>query len=182
MQLYQVDPGQYRQCDKFASENNARLEVVSMSVQKEGDTTFDAYDEDSQQQQDKPKTADRSKAQSVAEQSTLADQFHKLGAPKAGESADEGLGRSPEGLGGSAKEPASSGTGVGDKAGKKRMRCNTCAADCGEAKEYRDHFKSEWHKHNLKRKMINLPPLSAQECEVDPDIVEVKSDLDQYSR
>ena len=177
MQLYQVDPGQYRQCDKFASENNARLEVVAMSVQKEGDTTFDAYDEDSQQQ-DKSKTADRSKAQSGAEQSTLADQFHKLG-PKTG-SADVGLGRSSEGLG-SANEPANSGIGAVAKA-RKQMRCNTCAADCGEAKEYREHFKSEWHKHNLKRKMINLPPISAYECEADPDIVEVKSDLDQYSR
>ena len=178
MQLYQVDPGQYRQCDKFASENNARLEVVAMSVQKEGDTTFDAYDEDNQQQ-DKSKSVDRTKAHNGADQTTLADQFHNLGASKAGPT-DEGLGRGSEGVG-SAKEPTNTGTGVGTKTAK-QMRCNTCVADCGEAKAYREHFKSEWHKHNLKRKMINLPPISAHECEADPDIVEVKSDLDQYSR
>ncbi|XP_056160986.1 uncharacterized protein LOC130135548 [Syzygium oleosum] len=34
----------------------------------------------------------------------------------------------------------------------KQNKCSTCNALVGAAKQYREHFKSDWHKHNLKRK------------------------------
>ena len=63
----------------------------------------------------------------------------------------------------------------------KQQKCNTCTAFVGDAKEYREHFKSEWHKHNMRRKTRQLPPLSAEECKGDMEIVESKADLKDYS-
>ncbi|XP_021675732.2 uncharacterized protein LOC110661414 isoform X2 [Hevea brasiliensis] len=63
----------------------------------------------------------------------------------------------------------------------KQHKCNTCNAFVGDAKQYRDHFKSEWHKHNLKRKTKQLPPLTAEECLADVDLDDSKADLKEYS-
>ncbi|KAK1436451.1 hypothetical protein QVD17_02231 [Tagetes erecta] len=59
--------------------------------------------------------------------------------------------------------------------------CTTCDALVGDAKQYREHFKSDWHKHNLKRKTRQLPPLSAEECTADMEITDSKTDLSEYS-
>lgn len=63
----------------------------------------------------------------------------------------------------------------------KKQKCNTCNAFVGDAKEYREHFKSEWHKHNMRRKTRQLPPLSAEECMGDMELVDSKADLKDYS-
>ncbi|CAL1362785.1 unnamed protein product [Linum trigynum] len=64
----------------------------------------------------------------------------------------------------------------------KQNQCSTCNAVVGDAKEYREHFKSDWHKHNLKRKTRNLPPLTADECSAaDVDLGDSRADLKDYS-
>lgn len=63
----------------------------------------------------------------------------------------------------------------------KQNRCSTCDAVVGDAKQYREHFKSEWHKHNLKRKTRQLPPLTAEECLADMEVSDLKEDLKEYS-
>lgn len=65
--------------------------------------------------------------------------------------------------------------------GVKQTKCSTCNALVGDAKQYREHFKSEWHKHNMKRKTRNLPPLSAEECSADVELDDSKDDLKEYS-
>lgn len=63
----------------------------------------------------------------------------------------------------------------------KQNKCSTCNALVGDAQQYRDHFKSDWHKHNLKRKTRKLPPLSAEECFADSEIGDSRADLKYYS-
>lgn len=63
----------------------------------------------------------------------------------------------------------------------KQNKCSTCNAFVGDAKQYREHFKSEWHRHNLKRKTKNLPPLSAEECLAGMEFNDSKDDLKEYS-
>ncbi|KAK9735050.1 hypothetical protein RND81_04G180500 [Saponaria officinalis] len=63
----------------------------------------------------------------------------------------------------------------------KQSKCSTCNALVGDAKQYREHFKSEWHKHNLQRKTRSLPPLSAEECLADVEFGSSKEDLKEYS-
>lgn len=68
---------------------------------------------------------------------------------------------------------------VGDV--KQQSKCSTCNAYVGDTKQYREHFKSEWHKHNLRRKTKQLPPLSAEECMGDMEISDSRADLKDYS-
>ncbi|KAL0438180.1 UNVERIFIED_CONTAM: Ribosome maturation protein SBDS [Sesamum latifolium] len=74
----------------------------------------------------------------------------------------------------SAKDGSSQGEG-------KQQKCSTCNAFVGDAKEYREHFKSEWHKHNLRRKTRQLPPLAAEECMADLELGDSRADLKDYS-
>ncbi|KAG8389783.1 hypothetical protein BUALT_Bualt01G0014400 [Buddleja alternifolia] len=74
----------------------------------------------------------------------------------------------------SAKDGSSNGEG-------KQQKCSTCDAFVGDVKKYREHFKSEWHKHNLRRKTRQLPPLTAEECMADLEIGDSKADLKNYS-
>lgn len=63
----------------------------------------------------------------------------------------------------------------------KQQKCSTCNALVGDAKAYREHFKSEWHKHNLRRKTRQLPPLTAEECMADLEVGDSRADLKDYS-
>ncbi|XP_040998532.1 ribosome maturation protein SBDS [Juglans microcarpa x Juglans regia] len=63
----------------------------------------------------------------------------------------------------------------------KQNKCSTCNAFFGDSKEFRDHFKGEWHKHNVKRKTRQLPPLTEEECMVDPEVGDSRADLKEYS-
>lgn len=63
----------------------------------------------------------------------------------------------------------------------KQNKCSTCNAFVGDSKQFRDHFKSDWHKHNLKRKTRQLPPLTEEECLADLEICDSKADLKEYS-
>ncbi|EHA8586607.1 putative ribosome maturation protein SBDS [Cocos nucifera] len=63
----------------------------------------------------------------------------------------------------------------------KQNRCSTCDAVVGDAKQYREHFKSKWHKHNLKRKTKQLPPLTAEECSTDIEVGDLMVDLKKCS-
>ncbi|KAL6522147.1 hypothetical protein OROMI_032024 [Orobanche minor] len=64
---------------------------------------------------------------------------------------------------------------------QKQQKCSTCDAFVGDAKQYREHFKSEWHKHNLRRKTRQLAPLTAEECNADVELYDSKADLNEYS-
>lgn len=73
-------------------------------------------------------------------------------------------------------------TSGGSAAGEgKQNRCSTCNAVVGDSNQFREHFKSDWHKHNLKRKTQNLPPVTEEECLTDIEIVDSKADLKDYS-
>ncbi|GAB2281247.1 hypothetical protein Dimus_015852 [Dionaea muscipula] len=72
-------------------------------------------------------------------------------------------------------------TSQNDVSEVKQSKCSTCNALVGDAKQYREHFKSEWHKHNLKRKTRNLPPLTAEDCLTHVELDESKEDLKDYS-
>lgn len=63
----------------------------------------------------------------------------------------------------------------------KQNKCSTCNALVGDTRQYREHFKSDWHKHNLRRKTRQLAPLTAEECMADMDMGDSKADLKEYS-
>ncbi|KAH1213572.1 Ribosome maturation protein SBDS [Glycine max] len=64
---------------------------------------------------------------------------------------------------------------------QKQNKCSTCNVSFDDSKLYREHHKSEWHKHNIKRKTRQLPPLTEEECMADMELGDSKSDLKDYS-
>ena len=42
------------------------------------------------------------------------------------------------------------------------LSCNTCGGSFLDKQAHRDHFKSEWHRHNLSRKLENKAPVDEQ--------------------
>lgn len=63
----------------------------------------------------------------------------------------------------------------------KQNKCNTCNVSFEDSKLYREHHKTDWHKHNMKRKTRQLPPLTEEECTADMELGDSKSDLKDYS-
>lgn len=41
--------------------------------------------------------------------------------------------------------------------------CISCGVILATSNEQREHYKSEWHRYNLKRKVVNLPPVTIDE-------------------
>lgn len=44
-----------------------------------------------------------------------------------------------------------------------KFKCSTCEKGFDEAKEHREHFRSDWHRYNMKRKNRNLPIMTEEE-------------------
>ena len=58
------------------------------------------------------------------------------------------------------------GGGGGGGGGGKRLACNTCRVDFGDAKDYREHYRTDWHRYNLKLKEKGGGPVSEKEFAV----------------
>ena len=43
------------------------------------------------------------------------------------------------------------------------LTCVTCNVAFKEAELHRAHYKSDWHRYNLKRKVADLPAITAQD-------------------
>uniref|UniRef100_A0A0C9QM00 TSA: Wollemia nobilis Ref_Wollemi_Transcript_25443_1397 transcribed RNA sequence n=1 Tax=Wollemia nobilis TaxID=56998 RepID=A0A0C9QM00_9CONI len=167
----QIEPGYFRDCDTIVRECKGRLEILSVSVHKEGDLRVDEYDdEDASTRNLSISELERNESPSQVKELTVSMQNTTIAGDDS--SSDRNF---------STREEASSGGAGIKQIGKKGQRCTTCNAIVGEAKEYRDHFKSDWHKHNLKRKTQQLPPLSAEECLVDREVIDLQNDLHDYS-
>lgn len=174
-QVCKIDPGHFRECDTLVRELQGTLEVVSMAVQGEGESNIDDFNDD-----DDYNAAHVSHVDEERLAQRLRDSASVSGAStvQAGSDAEARI-VTP----GSSSNAASKGSASGDSStGVKQQVCKTCNRVVGDAKQYREHFKSDWHKHNLKRKMGGLPPLSAEECLADTDVDYGINDRDQYSR
>ncbi|CAL2275976.1 unnamed protein product [Prunus armeniaca] len=166
--ICELDPGFYRDCEGLMMKLHGRYEVLALSVHAEGDTVIDQYDD----HEDEPSHSLNESSDfdlSKKKETTDSDLLKK-------ELADPVLKLSNE----MQKQSISTGKGTVASEGKQN-KCNTCNAFVGDSKQYRDHFKSEWHKHNLKRKTRQLPPLTEDECAADVEMDDHKADLKDYS-
>ncbi|VVB08428.1 unnamed protein product [Arabis nemorensis] len=155
----EIEPGLYRECDSLVRKMQGRLEILAASVHAEGDTSMDHYNEhdDMALQTMKPLLPAGSETTE-----DLSDPVIELS--KKMQKQEIGTGNRKQ-EGGELKE----------------TKCSTCNTFVGEAKQYREHCKSDWHKHNLKRKTRKLPPLTAEECLGEIDMDDSKADLKDYS-
>lgn len=72
-------------------------------------------------------------------------------------------------------QTATSASGGGGDAEKKSRQCSTCGGDFGaDMAKYREHFRSEWHRYNLKVKSKKMATVSEDEFNaLDPEDVKV---------
>lgn len=174
-----IKPGHFRECDALVRELQGTLEVVSMAVQGEGESSIDDFNDD-----DDYNAAHVNHI--VEDEDRLAQRLRDSASVSSTSAQGTGIGsdaaevrRTP---GTNANAPTTSKDSAPADGGIKQQVCKTCNREVGDAKQYREHFKSDWHKHNLKRKMSGLPPLSAEECLADSDVDYGINDRDQYSR
>jgi len=59
---------------------------------------------------------------------------------------------------------ATTGTTIAAATTTTSSKCNTCGGSFPDAASYRAHFKSEWHRYNLNRKMKSLPIVPTEEA------------------
>lgn len=55
-----------------------------------------------------------------------------------------------------------------------KKSCNTCGGSFEDNNEYRNHFRSDWHRHNLKLKMKGLPLIPSEQEFLQLDINELE--------
>jgi len=149
LQVCEVEPGCFRDCDALVRNLQGRLDMLAVSAQLDGDANVDHYED-----------TEALRSYEESNSSNETDLTVRL---------SEGL-----------KKQSISTESTGEEQVKKN-RCTTCDAIVGDARQYREHFKTEWHKHNLKRKTRQLPPLTAEECMTDMELGELKADLKEYS-
>lgn len=165
-----MDPGFFRDCDSYVRNMQGRLEILAVSVHAEGDTHVDNYDD----HDDVPLHLPKESAVSVPSHfSKDTADFMQSQLPKESESVLQLTEKMK-------KQTISSGNG-NTEGEVKQNKCSTCNAFVGDSKQYREHFKTDWHKHNLKRKTRQLPPLTAEECLADMELDDSKADLKDYS-
>lgn len=168
----QVEPGHFRECDAFVRDSLGRLEVVSMAVQKEGDGNVEDYADDHVAGAPSSNVSNTADAVVLKRAVELPHDNHLP--PVNPQPVQTVTIINSQGK----EESPGVSTSIGDR--NKQLRCNTCNAEVGNATQYREHFKSDWHKHNLKRKVIHLPPLSSEEWLLDTDILDNVNDLNEY--
>ncbi|KAJ9560406.1 hypothetical protein OSB04_005566 [Centaurea solstitialis] len=148
----EMDPGLFRDCDALVRNLQGRSEILAISVHGEGDIHGDRYEG----HEEVPSSSIQSK-KPTPEEDVVVQLSEKVQKQTLNTNSNETEGQ------------------------VKQTKCSTCDAFVGDAKQYREHFKSDWHKHNLKRKTRQLPPLSAEECRADDEMGDSKSDLNEYS-
>lgn len=173
-----IDPGHFRECDTLVRELQGTLEVVSMAVQGEGESNIDDFNDD-----DEYNAVHVSHV--VEDENHLAQRLRD--SASLSKSSGQGSGTTSDaaevrGVRTNVIASTASGGSAPADSSVKQQVCKTCNREVGDVKQYREHFKSDWHKHNLKRKITGLPPLSAEECLADTDIDYGINDRDEYSR
>eukprot|EP00899_Mesostigma_viride_P010114 jgi/Mesvir1/19103/Mv12850-RA.1 len=154
-----IDPGSFRGMETFVQEGvggAGLVEVLSLSVHEEGDTHI-GLDGD-QVRKDGPAGA------------SIATPIGASGDGVAGEGSLRDTTAGMQALsvqGGGARAASMAGGNAAAAAATSKLKCGTCNISFESPPQHREHFKSEWHRHNLKRKMKELPPLTEAECLAD---------------
>ncbi|MCL7051092.1 hypothetical protein MKW94_005346 [Papaver nudicaule] len=179
----EIEPSLYRVCEALVRNLHGRLEMLAVSVHFQKDTNVDHYDDHEDfiepnhhhptvslntAELDEIKLSEELQKQSISTVSNGTDKVVSAVNDDAEKNTAE-------------KNAAEKNAAEAEVVEVKQSKCSTCNAFVGDVKQYREHFKSEWHKHNLRRKTRQLPPLTADECLESIDMSDGKSDLKEYS-
>ena len=139
--VFLVEPGMYRRVAEIVGDAKGRLEVLEMAAVDESDSATPAPMSVSMSAMDKTPDDTRDDGNSATSSGTsnTAQQQQQQ------------------------KGKASSGTRGGVLSSK--MRCTTCLIAFSSPQAHREHFKSDLHRVNIKRKSRGEEPVGEEECE-----------------
>lgn len=60
---------------------------------------------------------------------------------------------------------------IPNKDGKMSFTCISCHVAFKEASIQREHYKTDWHRYNLKRKVVDLPPVTAEGKQINYNVL-----------
>ncbi|RZC62290.1 hypothetical protein C5167_024071 [Papaver somniferum] len=141
----EIAPSLFRDCDALVRNYHGRVEILAVSVHFEKDANVDYYDGNEDVVEPCHHTAELDVIK-------LSERLQKQSISTVNDGAAE-------------KKLNAEVVEV------KLNKCNTCHVFIlGDIKQYREHFKSEWHKCNVRRKTRQLPPLTAEECALEDTV------------
>lgn len=149
--MCEIEPSLFRECDALVRSMQGRLEILSISAHTEGDGQVEGNNDT----EDYPSTSTKDPEPFNTE--AVSQLSEKMG-----------------------KHQISS-TSKGEDQGVKQKLCTSCNVSFGDAKQFREHSKTDWHKHNMVRKTRNLPPLTQEECLTEMQFEDDKDDLKDYN-
>lgn len=56
-------------------------------------------------------------------------------------------------------------SGIVDQTGSDSITCSFCKINFTDSAQQRQHYKSDWHRYNLKQKLKSLEPISEENFE-----------------
>jgi ribosome maturation protein SDO1 len=147
----EIEPSLFRECDALVRKMQGRLEILAISAHTEGDSQVETNDHT----EDYPSTFTNDPETFNTE--SIAQLGEKMGRHQI------------------------SSTSKVEEQGVKQKLCTSCNVSFGDAKQFREHSKADWHKHNMARKTRNLPPLTQEECSTEIQFGNSKDDLKDYN-
>lgn len=149
--MCEIEPSLFRECDALVRKMQGRLEILAISAHTEGDTQVETNDN----AEDNPSTFTKDPEPFNTE--SVAQLGEKMGRHQI------------------------SSTSKGEEQGVKQKLCTSCNVSFGDAKQFREHSKTDWHKHNMARKTRTLPPLTKEECLTEMQFGNGRDDLKDYN-
>ncbi|KAJ4802295.1 Ribosome maturation protein SBDS [Rhynchospora pubera] len=147
----EIEPSLYRECDALVRNMKGRLDILAVSAHTEGDAQVESSDDTEDYPSTSTRDAEPFNTDSI---SRLSDKMGKQQISIAGKSEEQGA---------------------------KQKLCTSCNVSFGDAKQFREHSKTDWHKHNMVRKTKNLPPLTQEECLTEMQFENSNNDLKDYN-
>lgn len=138
-----IDPADYKAVDKFCQQNHITCDILARKSIAAPDASYCVFD---------------------ASNGRRNDQNGKQDA----ENAERDMSEMAKGEGNSEAVTGSASAEHAEEVAKPsylsfKFKCSTCDTGFDDAKEHREHFRSDWHRYNMKRKNRNLPIMTEED-------------------
>lgn len=138
-----IDPADYKAVDKFCQQNHITCDILARKSIAAPDASYCVFDSSNGRRNDQNGKQDA-------------------------ENAERDMSEMAKGDGNSEAVAGSASAEHAEEVAKPsylsfKFKCSTCETGFDDAKEHREHFRSDWHRYNMKRKNRNLPIMTEED-------------------
>ena len=138
-----IDPADYKAIDKFCQQNHITCDILARKSIAAPDASYCVFDASNRRRNDR--SGENNAEDAAKDMSQMAKGEGNSVAVAGSASAEQAVE--------SAKQSYLSF----------KFKCSTCETGFDDAKEHREHFRSDWHRFNMKRKNRNLPIMTEED-------------------